>query len=1079
MRSIGKGAVRTLVRVHRILPGFIVFFSFLASSPRMLAAQGTGPAPALTPERVLTLAKGDRPAEVREPYRAIIAADGKLYLTDVRKGDVLWFDANLVWKGNLAVLHPAGTLGQPVRTVVDSRGRILVADAESRQILIFEDGKYSGAWGGRGDAPGQFRSLDDIAVDVDGMIWAADASRSAVNVFTPDGLLERVVSGFESAWFVKPQLVAVDPAGGVVVYDQSRKQVVAGTRDGAYRWTFDLQQHMGGKELYDLTVDPTGVVYLASKDKSRVAVVDPDGALVGEIFGPSERYGSFERLTGISISAARSRMLVVDQKDLVVQAYDLTWPVGATRIEPAPRAFRSASAGKIPGRVLAVSPGAEVYGSGDAPDAGASDDRWLVQDGANFMVLGTTGETVGTVILTGGNPQEPVAAGTDDGFLLVGADRYIYRLRRDGSTLGALPNATAGGELKRPQALAWRAGDGAIAVYDADDDEIQILSPDGAFRQRVGRKGTGPGEISKALSLTFNSAGELLVLDLEGARLQVFDAYGVYKSSGSPATVNRASGNMALGVGADRWGRTFLLDQTTGTAAQFGPAGVECQVGAPWLTYPIRGLVVTPDGDMLVSGGREILNTVRFRCLGPPPPPRGLRMTLDTGPEGGIVLAWVVGTPGAESFEVYRTQDGGAPARVARSSESRVLIPRETWGTRPGEVFVRGVGEKGIVGPPSEPIPDRLTPAIRGLSGTGDEVLASELLLKEELAVAETEGREDVVPLRAAYLQSILAQGDYDRARSELQRLEASLGRERAREMSLAIARAAVSGAIRAGNGPVALSWLRPIGDLAPETLSPVESLALNVEASGDSEVAGELLVRHGYESRLSGVDLTLALAAVQADLDRPELAMKTLIDASREATGPGPKRQLDRGIFQMAAVIVDGLLDGSIVGRQDLTPEQQVDVVLRDVQAYAAETTGSSAEEWSLRIGALVAKTRIHGAAALEGSDFKAAAEAYERILTTTEFLLQPDEILVRGRLGALALATGDEDGARAQFERVLAISPDWVPDEEYFSPSVQQFVESMRPQPAGEVAPEGGEGESASEGAAGAASGVGSANR
>ena len=282
--------------------------------------------------------------------------------------------------------------------------------------------------------------------------------------------------------------------------------------------------------------------------------------------------------------------------------------------------------------------------------------------------------------------------------------------------------------------------------------------------------------------------------------------------------------------------------------------------------------------------------------------------------------------------------------------------------------------------------------------------------------------------------------------------------------MRLNIARAAVSGAIRAGSGGTAVEWLRPIGDMAPETLSPVESLALEIDAAGDTEVAAELLVRHGYEAGLDGVDLTLALAEVQVATNRPEQAMTTLVDASRDVSGPGLQRQLDRGIFELAADVTDGLLYGSVVGRQDLTAEQQVDVVLRDLEDYAAGATGSSAEEWELRLGALAAKPRIHRAVELEGSgDFGGARELYGVILAETPFLLQSDEIRVRGRLGALALAEGREEDAREAFGQVLQVAPDWIPSEEDFSPSVRSFVAGMRSEAADTENAAPGEGEGA----------------
>jgi hypothetical protein len=203
-------------------------------------------------------------------------------------------------------------------------------------------------------------------------------------------------------------------------------------------------------------------------------------------------------------------------------------------------------------------------------------------------------------------------------------------------------------------------------------------------------------------------------------------------------------------------------------------------------------------------------------------------------------------------------------------------------------------------------------------------------------------------------------------------------------------------------------------------------------------------------------------------DAGRPEQAMATLVAASAEANGPGQRRQIDREIFQLAAQATEGLLDGTITGRPDLTPEQQVDVVLRDLETYASETDASSAEEWELRLGALQAKPRIHRAIELEGSDFDAAAELYQVILDETAFLLPEDEIRVRGRLGALALAEGREDDARAAFEQVLLVSPGWEPSEEYFSPSVREFVAGMQAEmtPADSMAAPDGSAESPGQG-------------
>ena len=89
MRPTFLSTSRILACVLSFGLGSVVFLSTFATP---LAAQQAEDALRLTPARVLTLVKGDRAAEVREPYRAVVVEDGRLFLTDTRKGDVLWFD---------------------------------------------------------------------------------------------------------------------------------------------------------------------------------------------------------------------------------------------------------------------------------------------------------------------------------------------------------------------------------------------------------------------------------------------------------------------------------------------------------------------------------------------------------------------------------------------------------------------------------------------------------------------------------------------------------------------------------------------------------------------------------------------------------------------------------------------------------------------------------------------------------------------------------------------------------------------------------------------------------------------------
>ena len=67
-------------------------------------------------------------------------------------------------------------------------GRIVVANGGSRQLLVFDEaGEYMAAWGGPGEGPGEFGSLNSVARWLGDSIMASDVSQNRMTIFHADG----------------------------------------------------------------------------------------------------------------------------------------------------------------------------------------------------------------------------------------------------------------------------------------------------------------------------------------------------------------------------------------------------------------------------------------------------------------------------------------------------------------------------------------------------------------------------------------------------------------------------------------------------------------------------------------------------------------------------------------------------------------------------------------------------------------------------------------------------------------------------------------------------------------------------
>jgi len=67
---------------------------------------------------------------------------------------------------------------------------------------------------------------------------------------------------------------------------------------------------------------------------------------------------------------------------------------------------------------------------------------------------------------------------------------------------------------------------GNIYVLDTGNNRIQKLDPDGRFLRSIGRRGQGPGDIQRALSMDIDPQDLLYVSESGNMRLQIFDAAG-------------------------------------------------------------------------------------------------------------------------------------------------------------------------------------------------------------------------------------------------------------------------------------------------------------------------------------------------------------------------------------------------------------------------------------------------------------------------------------------------------------------------------------------------------------------------
>lgn len=177
--------------------------------------------------------------EIPHPLKAVTSPEGKIYVLHGDPQAVKVFSYQGRYEGDLRLV--AGEEGEPVvptAITTDQTGNLYIGDGgKTARVLVYDPrGNLRLVFGSRGHGPGQFESVDGIAVDPTGEIYVLDTlSRvRSVQVFDASSRYLRSWGRRETGRgnFSLPSGIAVDQAGRIFVADTLRQTIQVYTRNG-------------------------------------------------------------------------------------------------------------------------------------------------------------------------------------------------------------------------------------------------------------------------------------------------------------------------------------------------------------------------------------------------------------------------------------------------------------------------------------------------------------------------------------------------------------------------------------------------------------------------------------------------------------------------------------------------------------------------------------------------------------------------------------------------------------------------------------------------------------------------------
>jgi peptidylglycine monooxygenase len=137
---------------------------------------------------------------IADAHMLAIAPDGRLFIVDRDSHQILICDPSGHTLGGLGVRNgPHKPFNHPTDVAISTGGEIYVCEGYAAGTVhrFSTEEAQSGCWGKIGTAPGEFMNAHAIWLQPDGRVVVADRENDRLQVFSPDGALLAVWTGFK------------------------------------------------------------------------------------------------------------------------------------------------------------------------------------------------------------------------------------------------------------------------------------------------------------------------------------------------------------------------------------------------------------------------------------------------------------------------------------------------------------------------------------------------------------------------------------------------------------------------------------------------------------------------------------------------------------------------------------------------------------------------------------------------------------------------------------------------------------------------------------------------------------------